>query len=59
MQPGEWISPLHASDIAEAGVSAAWPSYVGDDVWWLETRPAEGGRRVIVSRKHGDLIDAP
>ena len=59
MQPGEWTSPLHASDIAEAGVSVAWPSYVGDDVWWLETRPAEGGRRVIVSRKHGDLIDAP
>ena len=59
MKPGEWKSPLKASDIAEGGVSAAWPAFVGDDIWWLETRPAEGGRRVIVSKKFGDLIDAP
>jgi dipeptidyl aminopeptidase/acylaminoacyl peptidase len=59
MQPGEWESPLHAADVAKAGVTASWPSIVGDDIWWLETRPEEGGRRVIVSEKHGDLITAP
>lgn len=57
--PGEWPSPLTASEVAKAGVSAAWPSIVGDDVWWVETRPLEQGRRVIVSEKHGDLIAAP
>ena len=57
--PGEWKSPLTASDIAEAGVSASWPSIVGDDVWWVETRPQEAGRRVVVSQKHGDLLPPP
>lgn len=59
MQPGEWPSPLHAKDVAKAGVSAAWPSIVGEDIWWVETRPEEAGRRVIVSQKYGDLIDSP
>jgi dipeptidyl aminopeptidase/acylaminoacyl peptidase len=59
MQPGEWESPLHASDIAKAGVVPSWPSIVGDDIWWIETRPEEGGRRVIVSEKCGDIISAP
>ena len=58
-KPGEWKSPLTASDIAKAGVSAAWPAIVGDDVWWVESRPEEGGRRVVVSKKLGDLIPAP
>ena len=57
--PGEWRSPLSAADVAKAGVSAAWPSIVGDDIWWVETRPLEAGRRVIVSEKRGDLISAP
>ena len=58
-EPGEWVSPLKASDIAKAGVSASWPSIVGDDIWWVETRPEEKGRRVVVSKKRGDLIAAP
>jgi dipeptidyl aminopeptidase/acylaminoacyl peptidase len=29
------------------------------DVWWLEGRPAEGGRQVIVSGERGDLLPAP
>lgn len=58
-QPGEWKSPLSAQDVANAGISAAWPSIVGDDVWWVETRPAEQGRRVIVSERLGDLLPAP
>jgi len=58
-EPGEWVSPLKAADIAKAGVSASWPSIVGDDIWWVETRPEEKGRRVVVSQKRGDLIQAP
>ena len=59
LQPGEWESPLTAADIAKSGVSASWPSIVGDDIWWLETRPEEKGRKVIVSKKRGDLISTP
>lgn len=57
--PGEWISPLTASDISKAGVSVSWPQVVGSDTWWVETRPEEGGRRVIVSKKLGDLLPPP
>ena len=59
MQPGEWTSPLSAAIVAEAGISVSWPQFVGDDIWWVESRPAESGRRVIVSQNHGDLIKAP
>lgn len=59
MRPGEWKSPLTASEIAKAGVVPSWPSIVGDDIWWIETRPQESGRRVIVSEKRGDIIPAP
>jgi dipeptidyl aminopeptidase/acylaminoacyl peptidase len=59
MKPGEWKSPLSAAEVAKAGISAAWPSIVGEDVWWVETRPLEDGRRVIVSKRYGDLIPAP
>lgn len=58
-QPGEWVSPLTAADISKAGISASWPSIVGDDVWWLETRPEEKGRKVVVSKNRGDLLPAP
>jgi dipeptidyl aminopeptidase/acylaminoacyl peptidase len=57
--PGEWISPLTAPNISRAGVSAAWPQIVGDDIWWLESRPEEGGRKVVVSKSRGDLLPAP
>ena len=57
--PGEWISPLTAPDISKAGVSAAWPQFVGDDIWWLESRPEEGGRKVVVSKSRGDLLPSP
>ena len=59
MRPGEWRSPLSAAIVAQAGVSVSWPQIVGDDIWWVETRPTEDGRRVIVSQKRGDLIAAP
>jgi len=59
MRPGEWRSPLSAAIVAKAGVSVSWPQIVGEDIWWVETRPSEAGRRVIVSQKRGDLIDSP
>ena len=59
MRPGEWRSPLSAEVVAQAGISVSWPQIVGEDIWWVETRPNEGGRRVIVSQKRGDLIAEP
>jgi dienelactone hydrolase len=47
---GSWPSPLSAADVAAGTVSLEWPRLVGDEVWWTEGRPGEGGRNVVVRR---------
>lgn len=52
---GSWHSPV-SSEPATAGLAdgqIAAPSYVGvvgDEVWWVEPRPEEGGRTALVRR---------
>jgi dipeptidyl aminopeptidase/acylaminoacyl peptidase len=45
---GNWSSPITAAAIAAGGVSLAQPEIVGDDVFWLEGKPLEAGRVVVV-----------
>lgn len=45
---GSWKSPISAAMVAEAGIRLSEVMLDGDDVYWLEGRPAEGGRSVIV-----------
>jgi dipeptidyl aminopeptidase/acylaminoacyl peptidase len=47
---GSWSSPVTAELLTEGTVrlSELWVS--GDEVWWLESRPAEAGRQVVVRR---------
>ncbi|MEU4542870.1 S9 family peptidase [Nonomuraea dietziae] len=45
-----WPSPISTTDVASSGLRLAWPSVVGDEVWWTEDRPDEGGRTTIVHR---------
>ncbi len=45
---GSWRSPISASLISEATVRLSAPSLVGGDVYWVEGRPAEAGRQVLV-----------
>ena len=43
---GTWASPIDAADRRRARRPARLRSAaVGDEVWWTEPRPAEGGRR--------------
>jgi dipeptidyl aminopeptidase/acylaminoacyl peptidase len=60
---GSWPSPITAADVAKGGIRLGFPALVGSadppDVWWVEGRPAEGGRQVIVSADRGDLLPAP
>jgi dipeptidyl aminopeptidase/acylaminoacyl peptidase len=46
---GSWPSPIGADRIATASLRLGQPRIVGGEVWWLEGRPAEGGRQVVVS----------
>ena len=45
---GSWRSPIRIDDLVGDNVTLAEPWLDGDDVYWLEGRPAEGGRRVLV-----------
>jgi len=63
---GSWPSPITAADVAKGAIRLGFPVLVDSatagaapDVWWLEGRPAEGGRQVIVSAERGDLLPAP
>ncbi len=53
---GSWRSPITASRIAEGAVSLGWPQAVGAALYWVEMRPEEGGRYVVVRRAPDGLI---
>jgi dipeptidyl aminopeptidase/acylaminoacyl peptidase len=51
---GSWRSPITADAVARAGVRLSEPQLGPDgSAWWLEGRPAEGGRTVLVRRTPG------
>ncbi len=55
---GAWVSPITAAMVAEEGITLAALTVSGDDVYWLEGRPTEGGRLVLVRRSaSGELHD--
>jgi dipeptidyl aminopeptidase/acylaminoacyl peptidase len=59
---GSWSSPLDAAQVATAGVRISQPRRSGDVVTWLESRPAEAGRSVLVQDLRGkrtELTPAP
>ena len=45
---GSWKSPITATAIASESFGLAQVAIDGDDLYWTETRPWEGGRSVIV-----------
>lgn len=48
---GSWPSPIDAALAAAHDGSPANVGFVGDEAWWTEPRPAEGGRRALVRRR--------
>jgi dipeptidyl aminopeptidase/acylaminoacyl peptidase len=47
---GSWTSPISADWVAQRGIAIAALALSGDNVYWLEGRPTEGGRLVLVRR---------
>ena len=45
---GSWASPIDIELVAAASVGLAEVAVDGDDVYWLEGRSAEGGRRTLL-----------
>jgi len=60
---GSWPSPLSAARIAAGGVRLLQPHIAGDAVYWIESRPTENGRCVLVRSRldagRQDLTPAP
>jgi len=47
---GTWHSPIAAADLARSSIALTYVRAVGGAPFWLESRPAEGGRYVIVTQ---------
>jgi dipeptidyl aminopeptidase/acylaminoacyl peptidase len=47
---GSWPTPITSALVVRAAARLGEVVVDGDDVWWSESRPAEGGRSVIVRR---------
>ncbi|HEY1306977.1 MAG TPA: prolyl oligopeptidase family serine peptidase [Vicinamibacterales bacterium] len=55
---GSWPSPISAQIVAAQGLRLGSVAVDRDDVYWVEGRPNEGGRNVLVRRRaHGSTID--
>jgi dipeptidyl aminopeptidase/acylaminoacyl peptidase len=48
---GSWDSPIEVELVAGTAVGLSEPWVDGDDVYWLESRSAQGGRRTLL--RHG------
>lgn len=47
---GAWKSPITSDLIVEGSVGLGQTTFDGDDIYWIELRPKEGGRNVVVKR---------
>lgn len=47
---GSWTSPLTARLLTEAGIQLGGAWMMGDDLYWTEGRPTEGGRVALVRK---------
>ncbi|MDJ1178764.1 S9 family peptidase [Roseofilum sp. BLCC_M91] len=47
---GSWKSPITSDLIVAGAIALGSPRIDGDDLYWSEGRPSEGGRSVIVQR---------
>src|SRR4051794_6080998 len=55
---GSWPTPITSELVVRAAARLGEVAVDGDDVWWSEPRPTEGGRSVIVRRSaDGTLTD--
>ncbi len=54
---GSWPSPISAESLIKGAVGISELVTDGDDIWWSEARPDEGGRVAIVRRRGEDITE--
>lgn len=50
---GSWPSPISAADLSASGHPVEGGRFVGDEIWWAEMRPTEGGRTTVCRYRDG------
>lgn len=53
---GSWKSPITSALIVSESVGLNQPAIDGDNIYWIEMRPSEGGRNVIVRRDSSGAV---
>jgi hypothetical protein len=53
---GTWASPLTAAAIASGNLRLGAVQMDGDDIYWLEGRPQEGGRYALLRRRADGVV---
>src|SRR5215210_3203818 len=53
---GSWRSPITSELIVSGSISLGSCAIDGDDIYWIEGRPTEGGRNVLVRRTRDGAI---
>lgn len=60
---GSWASPINPKQLTASTPSYAFPCRDGQNLYWLESRPWENGRSVVVQRNNQgeirDVLPAP
>ena len=54
---GSWPSLVSVTQLSSSGVRLSEPRYDGDDLYWLQGRPAEGGRTALMRRRGGVVTE--
>lgn len=54
LDPGSWPSPITAESLVEGSRGLGSPHKDGDYLYWLESRPEQGGRTTIMRWRQGE-----
>ncbi|BDZ37785.1 hypothetical protein [Microbacterium suwonense] len=59
MPYGSWPSPLSAADVSASPPRIDGARFVGDEIWWGESVPSQGGRVTVRSSSGREILPEP
>jgi len=59
MPYGSWSSPFSAEDVSQSAPRIDGARFVGDEIWWGESVPSQGGRVTVRSSSGAEVLPEP